>query len=115
MTMEVAFVATVRLLCIGMPEPIVGAMQVRQITSERSGETAGKLKRALSWYHRAVDLGNSDSNLDIAKHYLQNEHDPKRAIPFLNKVCKSDDVTETVQEEAKLLLKQAQAADVEIN
>jgi TPR repeat protein len=66
----------------------------------------GNSKRALAWFHRAVKLGNDDSNLDIAKHYLK-ERDPKKAIPFLNRVCRSDRVTEATSKKAKRLLRAA--------
>jgi TPR repeat protein len=65
----------------------------------------GKPKQALGWFQRAVRLGDEDSNLDVAKHYLLNAHDPKSAIPYLEKVCQSDRVTEASAEEAKRLLK----------
>jgi TPR repeat protein len=68
---------------------------------------AGKPQRALTWFLRAVKLGDEDSNLDIAKHYLVNEKDPQAAIPYLEKVCQSDRVTEASAEEAKRLLKRA--------
>jgi TPR repeat protein len=67
----------------------------------------GKPQRALRWFQRAVKLGNEDSNLDIAKHYLLNTQDPQNAIPYLEKVCQSDRVTEASAEEAKRLLKRA--------
>jgi len=63
-------------------------------------------QRALSWFRRAVKLGSDDSNLEIAKHYLQNERDLGRAVPYLNKVCRSDRVTEDSAEEAKQLLQE---------
>lgn len=65
-----------------------------------------KPRRALYWFRRAVNLGNDDSNLEIAKHYLRVERDPSKAIPYLNKVCRSDRVTETSAEEARKLLKE---------
>jgi TPR repeat protein len=64
-----------------------------------------KPQRALSWFQRAVKLGNDDSNLEIAKHYLRNANDPQKAIPYLKRVCQSDHVTEASAEEAKRLLK----------
>lgn len=67
----------------------------------------GKWQRALSWFQRAVKLGDNDSNLEIAKYYLQNEHDAARAVPYLRKVSESDRVTQASAEEARRLLKRA--------
>ena len=67
----------------------------------------GQHKRALSWFRKAVKLGDDEAHLEIAKLYLQNEDDPAKAIPHLQKVCQSDWVTEAGQEEAAKLLKQA--------
>jgi TPR repeat protein len=64
-----------------------------------------KPHRALSWFQRAVKMGNDDSNLEIAKHYLRNEHDPRKAMPYLKKVFQSDRVTEASAEEARRLMK----------
>jgi uncharacterized protein len=66
-----------------------------------------KPQRALLWFQRSVKLGNEDSNLDIAKHYLVNKKDPQAAIPYLEKVFQSDRVTEASAEEAKRLLRRA--------
>jgi TPR repeat protein len=63
-------------------------------------------QRALSWFRRAVKLGSDDSNLEIAKHYLQNGRDLNRAILYLNKVCHSNRVTEASAEEAMRLLQE---------
>ena len=72
----------------------------------------GKPQRALWWFQRAAKLGNEDSNLDIAKHYLLNTQAPQDAIPYLKKVCQSERVTEAIAEEAKRLLKRARKTDV---
>ena len=66
-----------------------------------------KMKQALSWFHKAVKLGNDGSNLEIAKHYLRGKHDAGKAIGFLNKVCRSNRVAEVELEEANRLLKEA--------
>ena len=65
----------------------------------------GKLQRALHWFQRAVDLGDDDANLEIAKIYLRNEQDCRKAIPYLQRVRRSQMVTEHSQEEAQRLLK----------
>jgi TPR repeat protein len=67
----------------------------------------GKLKRALSWFQRAVEMGDDEANLEIAKHYLFIENNPREAIPYLKKVSPSKWVTEDGAEEAANLLKQA--------
>jgi TPR repeat protein len=69
----------------------------------------GKQRRALSWFQKAVRLGDAESNLEIAKHYLISGVNPEKAIPFLRKVCKSKWVSEAGIEEATDLLKQAKA------
>lgn len=65
----------------------------------------GKTKRALLWFRRAVKLGDDDSNIEIAKYYLHSGLSRHKAIPYLTKVCQSDNVTEASAEEAKRLLK----------
>jgi TPR repeat protein len=64
-----------------------------------------KPQRALAWFRRAVRLGSVGSNLDIAKHYLRNESDSRKAIRYLSKACRSNRVSEADQEEASQLLK----------
>jgi TPR repeat protein len=67
-----------------------------------------KFKRALAWFERAVKLGDDESNLEIAKHYLRNEHKPDKAIPYLKKVRNPNWVSEAGAEEASKLLKETQ-------
>jgi len=57
-----------------------------------------KYRRALQWFKKAVRLGDDEANLEIAKYYLEVEHNPERAIPHLKKVCESNCVTDDVQE-----------------
>jgi hypothetical protein len=64
-------------------------------------------KRALGWFKRAVRLGDDEANLEIAKHYLENERDLVKAIRHLKKVCESSRVSEAGEEEARKLLKRA--------
>ena len=66
-----------------------------------------KSKRALSWFRRAVKMGDDEANLEIAKYYLENENSPRMAIPHLERVCRSNRVTEAGAEEAERLLNQA--------
>jgi hypothetical protein len=66
-----------------------------------------KTKKALSWFERAVRLGDADANLEIAKIYLRGPGDPKKAIPYLKRTmtAKPCDVTRASQLEAEHLLK----------
>jgi len=65
----------------------------------------GKLSRGIWWLKRAVELGDDDANLNIAKIYLGTGRDLKRAIHYLNKTRESDRATVGSKEEARLLLK----------
>src|ERR1700722_9485782 len=67
----------------------------------------GKLRRALYWFLRAVALGNDESNLDIGKHFLHNEKNPRRAIPYFARVTRSGRVSEAGAEETAELLRNA--------
>ena len=66
----------------------------------------GQPGRALSWFKRAVKMGDDEANLEIAKHYIVNENRPRRALPYLRKVVNSNWVTEAGAEEATILLRQ---------
>jgi TPR repeat protein len=65
----------------------------------------GKPRRALSWFKRAAKMGDDEANLEIAKHYLENENSPRRALPYLRRVVNSIWVTEAGTEEATILLR----------
>jgi hypothetical protein len=67
----------------------------------------GKLQRSLSWFFRAVNLGDDESNLDIGKHFLQNEKNPRKAIPYFKRVTPPNWVTEDEAEEAAQILRDA--------
>jgi uncharacterized protein len=67
-----------------------------------------KYKRALAWFKKAVALGDDEANLEIAKHYLNVELNPKRAITHLRRVVKSNWVTEAGMEEGRALLRRLQ-------
>jgi predicted RNase H-like HicB family nuclease len=67
-----------------------------------------KPQRSLAWFRRAARMGNDSSNLEIAKYYLRNERNLRKAIGYLKRVCQSDRVTEADEEEAARLLKTAQ-------
>ena len=66
-----------------------------------------KYGKALNWFKKAVRLGDDEPNLEIAKHYLEVDHNPRRAIPHLRKVCESNWVTEAGRAEANTLLRHA--------
>jgi TPR repeat protein len=70
-------------------------------------QNEGKPKRALSWFRRAVKMGDDEANLEIAKYYIENQNNPRKAIPHLERVGRSKWVTEAGAEEAAKLLKQA--------
>ena len=68
----------------------------------------GKLRRALSWFFRAVKLGDDESNLDVGKYFLHNEKNPRKAIPYFERVTPEKWVSEAAAEEAAQLLRDAQ-------
>ena len=65
-----------------------------------------KFKRARNWFEKAVLLGDDEANLELAKHYLQVGRDPVKAVACLEKVCKSNCVSQAGLEETSKLLKQ---------
>lgn len=65
----------------------------------------GNTKRALAWFRRAINLGNDESNIEVAKLYMQSKGNAKKAIPYLRRVCESNSVSQTASETAKQLLK----------
>jgi TPR repeat protein len=67
----------------------------------------GDFQRALYWFSRAVRLGDEESNLDIGKHFLHNEKNPRRAIAYFKRVKSSGWVSEAGVEEAAELLRLA--------
>jgi TPR repeat protein len=72
----------------------------------------GKVRNAVSWWTKAIRLGDADAALDLAKFYLtrKSERERKRAVALLQKVLVSRQVTEDSVEEASMLLKSQQAA-----
>ena len=44
-----------------------------------------QFKRALAWFLRAVKLGDAEANLEIGKHYLHIEGNPRKAISYLQR------------------------------
>jgi TPR repeat protein len=65
-----------------------------------------KPKRALQWFRKAVQLGDDEAHLEIAKYYLWIERQPEKAISHLEKVRRLKWVSEAGVEEAAMLLKQ---------
>jgi TPR repeat protein len=66
-----------------------------------------KPHRSLYWFSSAVKLGDDESNLDIGKHYLHNEKNPRKAIVYFRRVRRTGWVSEAGLEEAARLLRQA--------
>src|SRR5438128_11086961 len=66
-----------------------------------------KLKRAVSWFQRAVKLGCGDANLEIAKIYFRNERDKEKAIRYLREAIRAAHITDGSKEQARRLLRQA--------
>ena len=66
-----------------------------------------KFHRALYWFFRSVKLGNEEANIEIGKHYLYNEDNPRKAILYFKRVKPTGWVSELGVEEAAKLLKEA--------
>jgi TPR repeat protein len=64
----------------------------------------GEVKRALMWFLRALELGDEDANLEIAKLYLDMKSHPEKAVLYLRNACKAKFITEGSKEEARNLL-----------
>jgi len=64
----------------------------------------GNLGRALQWFQKAVEAGDGDANLEIAKVYL-GKGQADKAIPYLAQTCKSPWATDLSKEEARQLLR----------
>ena len=64
-----------------------------------------KLRQALAWFERAVDLKDTDANLEIAKIYIE-RGEGTVASRYLRRVAKAKaaEVTEASREEAQQLL-----------
>jgi TPR repeat protein len=76
-----------------------------------------KTKQALSWFQRAIRLGDADANLEVAKIYLRVEGQVEKAIVYLKRTTKArpSDVTEASRQEAQRLLKQIVRKRVQAN
>ncbi len=72
-----------------------------------------KYAQALRWFERAVDLGDGDANLEIAKIYISRTDIPT-AVRYLNQTLRTrkHDVTEASKEEAQELLSQLKGSQV---
>jgi TPR repeat protein len=66
----------------------------------------GKIKLAISWFKKAVALGDDEANLNIAKVHIDKLHNPAAALPYLKFVCASEKVSEDAREESERLIKQ---------
>jgi TPR repeat protein len=67
-----------------------------------------KTRQALSWFQRAIRLGDADANLEVAKILLRKEGKTGRAVAYLKRTTKAkpSDVTEGSKQEAQRLLSQ---------
>ena len=65
----------------------------------------GKIDRALMWFLRALELGDEDANLEIAKIYLNAKSSPEKATQYLRNACTGKFVTDGSKEEARALLR----------
>jgi tetratricopeptide (TPR) repeat protein len=67
-----------------------------------------KTSQALSWFQRAIKLGDADANLEVAKILLRQEGEAGKAIAYLRRTTKAKegDVTKGSKQEAERLLSQ---------
>jgi len=67
-----------------------------------------KTKRALTWFQRAIRLGDADANLEVAKILLREKGKAVAAITYLRRTiqAKPGDATEGSKQEARRLLSQ---------
>jgi uncharacterized protein len=65
----------------------------------------GNLRRARWWYLRAVDSGDANANLNLAKIYIRYRPNLIKAKQFLLAARDSRESTESAKEEARLLLR----------
>ena len=65
----------------------------------------GELTRALSWFDRAIELGDYDANLNAAKIHLSRQSNWEKALKYLNTTRRSSWVTEGSKDEARRLIK----------
>ncbi|MFC5474682.1 tetratricopeptide repeat protein [Paraherbaspirillum soli] len=68
---------------------------------------SGNIRRAKFWLSKAVDEGDGDAALELAKLHLQGPSKRSRelAMKYLQVASKSDSITQASREEAELLLK----------
>ena len=67
----------------------------------------GKAHRSLYWFSRSVQLGDAESNLEIGKHFLHSENDPRKAIVYFKRVKPTRWVSQAGYEEATRFLRAA--------
>lgn len=68
----------------------------------------GQRERAIFWWKKAVNAGDGDAALDLAKLYLKSKNFKRLTVVknLLMQTCNSKNVTEDAVEEAKALLSQ---------
>ena len=72
----------------------------------------GQLTRALWWFRRAVELGDGDANMNIAKIYLYERHDLRKASQYLRRAARSAWTTEGTKEDAQNMLRRLKAGNL---
>jgi TPR repeat protein len=70
-------------------------------------QSVEQFRRALSWFERAVAMGDEESNLDIGKHFLYQDENVRKAIRYLKRVKRNGWNSEAGVEEAEQLLRAA--------
>lgn len=72
-------------------------------------------KKALLWFQHAIELGDIDANLEVAKIYMDQIGDISKAVPYLKRIirAKSKDVFDESRVQAQGLLRAIQGKAVE--
>jgi TPR repeat protein len=61
---------------------------------------------AIKWFKRAIELGDGDANLNVAKIYLRDAKNKAKALRYLHDTIRAPYVTDGSIEEARRLLRQ---------
>lgn len=68
--------------------------------------THGDIREAKKWFEKAVESGDGDAALDLAKLYMVSDKETETLITLLQKVVESDNVCAASVDEAKEFLKE---------
>jgi len=66
--------------------------------------TDGDIEESKKWFEKAIEAGDGDAALELAKTYLTYENNKLQALSYLQKVIVSDDTCEDSVEEANYLI-----------